>query len=614
MEKIGLIVPREEMLYQAHEILQMKKYNIAEIRVIDSDDTIISAREMISNGISIIIARGLQANLLKQYTNVTVVDIVLTAQEMGLMIVKSKMIVNKDRPTIAVVGFENMFCDMSYFEEIYNINLRTYFVKNNSLLKEVSEEAIRAGADIIIGGEQTIKIAEKFNVFSLFLTSTKDSLNVAFQAAENLLTFISTNKRSEAKVETITNNSFGGVANIDSKGIITSLNPFMESILNKAKDQVIGKHLSEIFSDIDIDEIRHILKDDNTYSTTTYVNSMPIYAILAPVIVEHHIEGAVLTCHSVIKSVNSNKNSEIDKTSILINFSDILQKSESMKLCVHKARLFSQSEFPVLMYGNEGGDYLMLAQCIHKNSDHYDGNFIEYECIGQDSLTQVKNIFDEGGIIDAANGGTLFLRNVDRLEMESQFRLFNLIKYHVVIGQDGVKRRYSNVRIIANTYANMESLIDKNMFRKDLYYLISGHKLIIPSIENRPEDLKYILESQIKIACERYSRFHKVTKGAWDKLLSYQWKGDIIQIESFIDYLILIANKRSIDEIMVSNAYKELYRENDNNEKVIIYNEKEKIIELLGKNNGSRQKTSEELGISKTTLWRKMKEYGIVLK
>ena len=126
MGKIVLMVSREEMIYQAHNILQEKRYEIQEMRVVKTENTVMEARQLIAGGATIIIARGLQASLVKQYTDVPVVEIVITAQEMGLLVTRAKQILKKQRPFIAVVGFKNMFSNMTYFETLYDIELRTY--------------------------------------------------------------------------------------------------------------------------------------------------------------------------------------------------------------------------------------------------------------------------------------------------------------------------------------------------------------------------------------------------------------------------------------------------------------------------------------------------------
>ena len=151
MGKIALLVSREEMIHQAHNILQEKKFEIQEMRVIHTGDTVMEARRSIADGATIIIARGLQASIIKQYTDTPVVEIVLTAQEMALLIMRAKQIAGKEKPVVAVVGFRNMFCDMSYFDELYNIELKTYFADQGAELPVVVRRAISEGADVVIG-------------------------------------------------------------------------------------------------------------------------------------------------------------------------------------------------------------------------------------------------------------------------------------------------------------------------------------------------------------------------------------------------------------------------------------------------------------------------------
>jgi len=158
MGKIALLVPREEMVYQAHNILQEKSYRekhyeISIMKVVRTRNIVTEAREAIAGGASIIIARGLQASMIKQYTDIPVIEIVITAQEMALLIVKARQILKKPNPVIAVVGFRNMFCDMSYFDSIYDIELRTFYAPNNEQLRAYALRAVEEKVDLIIGGE-----------------------------------------------------------------------------------------------------------------------------------------------------------------------------------------------------------------------------------------------------------------------------------------------------------------------------------------------------------------------------------------------------------------------------------------------------------------------------
>lgn len=149
---------------------------------------------------------------------------------------------------------------------------------------------------------------------------------------------------------------------------------------------------------------------------------------------------------------------------------------------------------------------------------------------------------------------------------------------------------------------------------------------MVPPLRERREDLQDKIEDTIHDCCEHYSRYHVLTRGAMEILMNYPWKGNLFQIESFCERLILMAGKRSIDEIAVRRLLEELYPERipgsgmpvngpghmQEQKPNVLPDEAVKIRELLHKFSGSREKTAQAMGISKATLWRHMKKYGII--
>ena len=132
--------------------------------------------------------------------------------------------------------------------------------------------------------------------------------------------------------------------------------------------------------------------------------------------------------------------------------------------------------------------------------------------------------------------------------------------------------------------------------------------------------MKKLLEDCIHDCCERYTRYHVLTSGAKKALMDYRWEGNIPQIENFCEHLILTATKRSLDEIAVGNILKDLYPRMNRAEAISqapptqagrLSAEAAAIVQALRENGGSREKTAKALGISKATLWRHMKKYGI---
>ena len=631
MGKIVLLVPREEMLYLAHNILQEKKYAIAQMRVIQTENTVVEARNSIAAGADIIIARGLQASLIKQYTDVPVVEIVATAQEMALLVVKARQIVKKARPIIAVVGFQNMFCDMSYFETIYDIKLRTYFAANGSGLKEKAMEAVEDGADLMIGGDIAVETAKEADIPSLFLSITEDSLRTAFSMAESLDFAMGAEKRSNAQIETLLDYSFNGVVNMDRKGVITTVNPVMRDILGADGEQVAGRHITQVFSDIDRDKLSQVLEGkEESYSSFMQAGKTSIFAILAPVRVGNETEGAILTCHKVKQQSRSERRPQRDganRVQGLIarrNFSSIRQESGAMKECVHLARLYSQSEQPVLLLGETGTERRALAESIHNTGLCSEGPFLSLSCAGLAREEQEEMLFGNKGAVFLAEGGTLYLEDVETLSLKSQYGLYQLIRYKTG-SRDFARTMGFHIRVIASSILTPEDLghlAFSGGFRQDLYYLFTGLVLRVPPLRERPEDLEQAIRDTVREACDQYSRYHVVTQGGMQCLKAYPWQGNLLQLETFLKRLILTAEKRSIDEILVRKLLRELFpssapvRMMPDGQGIggpVACEEEWQIRLALAAQGGSRERAAACLGISKATLWRKMKKYNIEL-
>lgn len=645
MGKIALLVSREEMLYQAHNILQEKSYGIEEMRVIRTGDAVSEARRSIADGASIIIARGLQASLIKQYTDIPVVEIVITAQEMALLVTKAKQILKKEHPVIAVVGFRNMFCDMSYFDIIYGIVLRTYYAEKGADLEESARQAVQDGADLMIGGDTAVGVAEAAGTPSLFLSITEDSLRNAFAMAESMDYAIGTQKRSEAQLEILLDNSFNGVIRMDREGKITDVNPIMEDILGKSKAEVLGLAAGDVFQELDGESLRQVLQDGNgSYSLFLQKNRASIFAVVSPVVIDGRTDGAIMTGHRVKKRRTAEQESRHKRHSkgfiALGVFDDIIQKSKAMQECIRLSKLCALSEKPVLIMGEAGTEKRLLAQSIHNAGVRGHGPFVDISCDGIGDEAQLEMIFGDRGAVAQAEGGSVLIEDMCYLTRANQYRLYQLIRYKLRMGRDVTQYPNVDVRVMVTARTSLARLMREGALREELYYLLEGLTVPIPPLRERREDLEWKIDESIRECCGHYSRYHVLTHGAKKRLIEYPWEGNLFQVENFCERLILTANKRSLDEIAVSRLLKELYPvgayascggagavrrpeggvcgglntgpEGSERRERYWPEEAVKIQETLRRMAGSRERTAQELGISKATLWRKMKKYGII--
>ena len=634
MNSTVLFVPKEEMLYQAHNILQERAYHLKEVKVITTENAVAEARRVISEGAEIIIARGLQASLIKQYTRIPVVEIIMTAQEMALLVVRAKQLLHKENPSIAVVGNYNMFCDMSFFDELFHIHLKTYFNHQTAELPEMVERAISDHVDLVIGGDTAIKIATRHDVPSLFLSTTEDSMRQALSMAENMAYAMHEEKKQTSQFETLLDSTFNGVMRLNHDGVLTAVNPLAEELFSRKQTDMIGHNIREIVPAISESTLTKTLTAGKEGSIVIEHPKNPIFAHLTPLVYDDRIDGAILSCQKIKQttkdSLYKNEKSTLQKAvrglPAFTHFKDLMQNSEQMQKCVQLAQLYAISDQPVALRGEIGTEKRMLAECMHNASDRAGQPFLDVPCEGLNGKEQRDMIFGEKGAIAMAQGGTLLIHNVEELTLDNQYRLYQLLQFHICRGSDISTLNRADVRIMVTVRRRLCELRSENKISPELFYLLSGLELIVPPLRMREEDLKLKLKETIRERCDRYGRYHILTDGAWNALYHYPWYGNIFQIEHFCDRLILTIGRRSIDEASVRELLRELYPDTGDNEssreltdagcihEPAVSDQAACIVAALRAFHGNREQTAKKLGISKATLWRRMNKYGIRFK
>lgn len=632
MSGIALLVPRKEMERQAHNILQEGKYKIDLIKTITTQEAVNEARKAVVNGINIVIARGLQASLIKRHTNLTVVEMNVSGQAMGLLIKQAKKIVNKDIPVVGVIGPSNLFCDMSHFNSVFGIDLHHYNVGHDDNYTTAVKQAISDQVDIIIGGDTVVKLATEAGVHSLFLESTEDTLRTAFQAACLIKETSNIEGKNKAQIDVLFENSFSGMIRIDRNGRIIAYNHIIEELfVSSSGEQLTGKYINELITKIDPESLNEILHiGEKTYYDFMNIRDKAFIVSIVPIKFEQEIDGAIVSCQTVkIPESRENKksNEKLLKGHIAnTTFDNLKARSRQMRNCIDLAKLYSQANGIVCIKGECGTEGEQLAQSIHNNSIRRNGPFVSVNCNGMTDEMQAAVLFGKskaihGGEADMgacgiSDGGTLFLNEIDKLTLHIQYRLCRTIRNNLITHNDVDKVMFSDVRLIAMTSENLYLLTQRGLFCEELFYLMNSLVVEIPPLRERKEDLLDMIEGYVKQYMAVYKRFHVLTEEAKHVLSEYPWNGNITQLSSFCERMILSAKSRNIDEVYVKNLIGELYpiiKKKDGIDRIVVYKSQEAahISEILDKYHGNRSLAAEELGISKTTLWRHMKRYAI---
>lgn len=603
MLKIGMLLPEKRMIGMAERIIKEDKLEEVYLRAIHTVDAVNEARTAIESGVHILVARGYQAKVIRQYTNIPLVEMRFHAQEIGLLIQKAKNMIKKEHICIGLIAFDNMLCDLSYMEKLFDIKLKVIYLNRiedaDQILLRLSESEERP--DIIIGGEETCSAAES-------------------------------EKMNTAQFETILDTSFNGIIKVNAERKIIVINKLVENIIGRSGEEVVDRTLEEVFPEIDINLVQHVLQGEReSCSTSVSMRKKSWMVLIAPIQYDDKITGAIISLQKIADAAVLGRNSRND---ILIHgfnartvFQDIKTENRKMEEVLSAAKSYALSESPIIIYGQAGTEDYLIAEAIHNNSDRKAGPYVSIDMHGIDQDKQVEILFRRNssgeesqsgysGAMLKANHGTLFVKGMEYLSLSAQQQILRTMLSRTVMRTDAQPLNLLDVRIIGSSKMNLKYLVEKGEFSEELYYLIEGLCLKIPSLNERPEDLRQIFEQNMKLYSEKYNRHLHITEGGYKKLQELKWNGNRIQIKTYCERLVLSSDKRNIDEVQMQRIYNELYpvTEWEHGERRMVVYQSPEAVELskyLAQYHGNRKLVAEKLGISTTTLWRKMKKYGI---
>lgn len=436
------------------------------------------------------------------------------------------------------------------------------------------------------------------------------------------------------RLDAIFNSNIEGTYTIDEDWNITSFNTSAEKITGYSKEEAVGKKCWEIFKS-------NVCRNGCHMEQTMELGKSTIGNELE--IINKNGEKIAIRVNSGILLDNENRKigaveTFIDLSEIVnltahltekFRFQNIIGRNREMEKIYSILENVSQTDSTVLITGESGTGKELAARAIHLNSSRRAGPFVAINCsafveslIESELFGYEKGAFTGAvktkiGKFEIAKGGTLFLDEIGDLSGAVQTKLLRVIEtreYERVGGNDILKL---DARIIVATNKNLNEEIKSGKFREDLFYRINVINIHLPPLRERLDDLPLLVNSFITKYNQIFNKSIKhFSTAAYDKLLHYDYRGNIRELENIVEHCFILCDSDIIGPEhlpeRIRGFEKTVTDENNiNSREVFKEKEKEIIINLLRKNNGSRSKTAEELGINPSTLWRKMKKLGI---
>ena len=301
----------------------------------------------------------------------------------------------------------------------------------------------------------------------------------------------------------------------------------------------------------------------------------------------------------------------------------IITKSQKMKDVLDIIAKTAATDIAVLIEGEIGTGKELVARAIHGRSNRKDMPFLVVECSFLQEKEQQKEIFGEWeergnnypGMIVRANGGTIFIKDIECLTPVLQTRLLRFIQDGYFTPSEKFKKVKSDVRIICSSCKSLKKLAASGNFREDLFYTINIMPIYIPPLRNRIADVFPL----VNYFLDKYAaKFEKDIKAispdvlAW--MQTYYWPGNVAELENIIARACALTTSDFIDESLIFTLPKDRPASDEGPGFLSVTlkeNQKTLILKALKQNQGNYSRTAQQLGISRTTLWRRMKKFKI---
>lgn len=612
MAKVAVLVPNQELCSIAQPLIdEFPSLSLMTIEYIKTEQVSLRARELERHGCDLIVARGVHAHIIKRDVKLPLVEIRVTQQELASVMLDLKEELGLPCPKIALIGFSNMFSDTDHFNRLFDIDLRLYMVKQNDELDDAVEHAFADGCNAVIGGDIVCKSAQKEKLPYRFIPSGQESLRNALGTATRVAYAIDMEKRNSAEINALLNYTFNGIIQVDSSGIVRRINRISNDLLECPTAAVLGRPILEILPNLSRELLENALKrGQEAYAFMLDIHHKAIVVNIAPILVENQIEGAVLTFQEGQRLIemDSEMRRELYQRGFVAkhSFENMIQEDPETVQMLELAKRISKFTAPILLTGETGSGKNILAQCIHNESLVHSNAFVSIDCSAWLPETIDNMLFGnftvrKDSIVDSyaemAQGGTLYLSHVEMLPLETQYKLLCLIRGRFL--HNGPSRPVAaNVRVIASTAVNLISRVEKGEFRSDLYYALNVLSLEVLPLRRRRADILGWMVLYLDEWQKKYKRYVHLTQGARNYLLDYDWPGNLDQLCSVCERLVLLTQKRNIDEVFLRQQLEQVTpRLLPGTEQIVLYKDQKavEIAALLKKHHGNRQKVADEL-------------------
>lgn len=307
-------------------------------------------------------------------------------------------------------------------------------------------------------------------------------------------------------------------------------------------------------------------------------------------------------------------------------FGGLIGMSPRMERVYKMIEKVSQRDHPVLILGESGTGKELVARSIHFTGPRKNKPFVPVDCSALVSTLVESELFGytkgaftgaiqaKQGLIEAANGGTLFLDEIGEMSLEMQVKLLRVLQQREVKPVGATECRAINVRIVAATNRDLELAVKNSVFRQDLYFRLNVVQIKLPPLRERKSDIPLLVTAFLEKLSDAADIPREMTEDAMRRLMAYDWPGNVRELENAIERAVALGSGPFVSvHDLPSNLHYPTSERVPGRDEVMPLDELERraILSTLRQTGGDKQAAARALGIGKTTLYRKLKQYQI---
>jgi PAS domain S-box-containing protein len=616
---IVFIAPDRNMAQTYRQILSAVPDKIQVVEALLSE-AVPLARRLEGQGAEVFVARGGTAMLLrKEGIKTPIVEIHLTSADIVQALAKAKSKARSDSPAIAVVAFPNMIQNLLDFLPFLNLNLTCHRLASEEDAPRLVEEAIGDGAQVLLGGAITVKIARDRGLPTVLLGSGETSIRLALEEAQRIVYARRIEVQRSNELKAMLEYAYEGIIAINSEGRVTIFNPVAQSVTGIRQEEALGSPADQVIPLISFTDILQSGNQDigeivDFGHSKVMVNRIPIR-------VGGEVVGAVATFQDItkIQSMEERIRREIYSQGHVAKFSfgDIYGSSPALTEAIDVARQYARVDSTVLIHGETGVGKELFAQSIHMAGSRSSGPFVAVNCAALPETLLESELFGyvEGaftgarrkgkpGLFELAHHGTIFLDEISEIPVSLQGRLLRVLQEREVIrlGHDRVIP--VDVRVLCATNRDLHRLVEEGRFRRDLYWRLNVLSLSIPPLRERRGDIVPLMMQFLDTLSPSGHHGIAFTGDALSFLTQHPWPGNVRELRNLCERLTVVHTRKAVDAAFLTHLME--YRESTR-PLSIGPRGMEDIERALAQAGGKISRAAEILGIHRATLWRKCK-------